>query len=101
MLEAVKVLLPRLYTPAATKCRAGVAATMDRGSCVTNVEKVLYTVMAVVFAVAVRLPMANKGRNTAGRPGVAAGGACGTMSGLAASDLRSMVSAPMRITPAL
>src|ERR1700722_11262238 len=98
ILEAVKVLLPRLYSPVATKCRAGVAATIAVGSCVTNVAKVLYTAMVVVFA-AVRPPMANKGRNTGGRPAVAAGGACGTMSGVTvAGAVRSMLSEPMRIT---
>ena len=81
---------------------AGVAATMDLGTWVRNPEKVLNTVMAVVFAVDVRLPMANAGRNTGGRPGVAAGGGCGTMSGVAVSPvLRSMLSEPIRITPAL
>src|SRR6266851_4589657 len=57
--------------------------------------------MAVVFAVDVRLPMANEGRNFAGTP-VSPIGVAGTICGLTAvADLRSMLSEPMRITPAL
>src|ERR1700722_6012450 len=100
ILEAVKVLLPRLYSPVATKCRAGVAATIEVGSFVTNVAKELYTAMVVVSA-DVRAPMANKGRNTGGKPAIAGGGACGTMSGVTvAGAVRSMLSEPMRITAA-
>ncbi len=52
-------------------------------------------------AVANGSPTANRGKNTDGRPGVAAGVALGTICGLAGRDLRSMVSEPMRMTPVL
>src|SRR5271154_5111399 len=99
MRVAVKVLLPRLNEPVATKCRAGVAATIDIGTCVTKSEKVLNTV-TVVVSTAVRPPMSNWGRKNAGRPG-GGGAARGASCGLAAGVFKSTLSDPMRITPAL
>src|SRR5579863_2359099 len=55
----------------------------------------------VVASVPDRFPMANTGWNTAGRPaggGVSTGG---TICGVAARELRAMLSDPIRITPAL
>src|ERR1700730_9948048 len=56
--------------------------------------------MVVVFA-AERLPMANKGKNTARRPAGGGGAFCGTIIGFVARDFRSRLSDPTRITPAL
>src|SRR5580704_13459529 len=55
----------------------------------------------VVVSAAVRLPMANRGRNTSGSPAVAggAGVAVGTICGDAGRVLRSTLSEPIRITP--
>ena len=101
ILEAVKVLVAWSYNPVATKCRAGLAATIEFGNWVAKLAKLLNTMTLVVFALAVKLPIANSGRNTAGRPAGGAGAACGTILGLADREVRAMLSGPTRITPAL
>src|ERR1700689_3534496 len=57
----------------------------------------------VVVSAGGRLPRENKGKNPSGRPAVAggAGVGVGTICGDAGRDFRSMISEPMRITPAL
>src|SRR5271154_5300792 len=55
----------------------------------------------VVASAPDRFPTANTGWNTAGRPAGGAGAACGTICGVAARELRAMLSDPIRITPAL